>query len=101
MKGARNHISFIKSCIAFSEVTLPSISACNKQLNLYLETAEVIFFFLSFFFFTMVLINLITYAMLILVPIYQVALVCSLVSHSDGLIDSAVRCLQTLDLMDG
>ncbi|RVW99661.1 UPF0505 protein C16orf62-like [Vitis vinifera] len=70
MKEAKKHISFVKSCIAFSEVTIPSISACPKQLNLYLETAEV-------------------------------ALVCGLVSHSDGLIDSALGCLQTLDLMDG
>ncbi|RVW40211.1 UPF0505 protein [Vitis vinifera] len=70
MKEAKKHISFVKSCIAFSEVTIPSISASPKQLNLYLETAEV-------------------------------ALVCDLVSHSDGLIDSALRCLQTLDLMDG
>lgn len=99
MKEAKKHISFVKSCIAFSEVTIPSISACPKQLNLYLETAEVIFCF--FFFLVMVQIDLITYIILILVPIYQVALVCGLVSHSDGLIDSALRCLQTLDLMDG
>ena len=100
MKEAKKHISFVKSCIAFSEVTIPSISASPKQLNLYLETAEVIFRFF-FFFLVMVQIDLITYIILILVPIYQVALVCDLVSHSDGLIDSALRCLQTLDLMDG
>ncbi|KAK7847412.1 upf0505 protein c16orf62 like protein, partial [Quercus suber] len=70
LKDAKKHLSFVKSCIAFSEVTLPSISAWVKQLYLYLETAEV-------------------------------ALLCGLVSHSDGLIDSAINCLLSLDLMDG
>ncbi|GMY31180.1 VPS35 endosomal protein sorting factor-like isoform X1 [Fagus crenata] len=70
LKDAKKHLSFVKSCIAFSEVTLPSISARVKQLYLYLETAEV-------------------------------ALLCGLVSHSDGLIDSAMNCLQSLDLVDG
>ncbi|XP_040988402.1 VPS35 endosomal protein-sorting factor-like isoform X3 [Juglans microcarpa x Juglans regia] len=70
LKDAKKHLSFIKSCIAFGEVTLPSISAQIKQLNLYLETAEV-------------------------------ALVCGLVSHSDGLIDSAISCLLSLDFVDG
>ncbi|KAK9938592.1 hypothetical protein M0R45_015320 [Rubus argutus] len=70
LKDGNRHISFIKSCIAFSEVTLPSISAQTKQLNLYLETAEV-------------------------------ALFGGLVSHSDGLIDSAINSLQILEVMDG
>ncbi|XP_050246843.1 uncharacterized protein LOC126694549 isoform X1 [Quercus robur] len=70
LKDAKKHLSFVKSCIAFSEVTLPSISAWVKQLYLYLETAEV-------------------------------ALLCGLISHSDGLIDSAINCLLSLDLMDG
>ncbi|XP_050138630.1 uncharacterized protein LOC126614962 isoform X1 [Malus sylvestris] len=69
LKDAK-HLSFVKSCIAFSEVTLPSISSQIRQLNLYLETAEV-------------------------------ALLGGLVSHSDGLIDSAINCLQSLDVMDG
>ncbi|PRQ31929.1 putative vacuolar protein sorting-associated protein [Rosa chinensis] len=70
LKDGSRHISFIKSCIAFSEVTLPSISAQTKQLNLYLETAEV-------------------------------ALLGGLVSHSDGLIDSAINSLQISEVMDG
>lgn len=41
LKDARKHVNFVKACIAFSEVTLPSISAQIKQFNLYLETAEV------------------------------------------------------------
>ncbi|XP_022139513.1 UPF0505 protein C16orf62 homolog isoform X2 [Momordica charantia] len=41
LKDANKHVNFVKSCIAFSEVTLPSISAQIKQFNLYLETAEV------------------------------------------------------------
>ncbi|KAL3851216.1 hypothetical protein ACJIZ3_013098 [Penstemon smallii] len=36
-----SNISFIKSCLAFSEVTIPSIPTSLRQLNLYLETAEV------------------------------------------------------------
>ncbi|KAA8523649.1 hypothetical protein F0562_010072 [Nyssa sinensis] len=70
MKDGKTHLSFVKSCVAFSEVTIPSIPAHVVQLSLYLETAEV-------------------------------ALSGGLVSHSDGLIDSAVNCLQSLDLMDG
>ncbi|XP_008447726.1 uncharacterized protein LOC103490132 isoform X2 [Cucumis melo] len=41
LKDTKNHVNFVKACIAFSEVTLPSISAQIKQFNLYLETAEV------------------------------------------------------------
>ncbi|KAG5551052.1 hypothetical protein RHGRI_009470 [Rhododendron griersonianum] len=69
MKDGENHTSYVKSCIAFSEVTIPSVPSCVKQLNLYLETAEV-------------------------------ALLSGLVSHSDGLLDSAIFCLQTMDQMD-
>ncbi|XP_059277296.1 uncharacterized protein LOC132031375 [Lycium ferocissimum] len=73
VKATRNDISdviFVKSCIACSEVTIPSIPSHMKQLNLYLETAEV-------------------------------ALMAGLVSHSDGLIDSALRCLHNVDLLEG
>ncbi|GMN51638.1 hypothetical protein TIFTF001_020788 [Ficus carica] len=70
LKHGNKHISFIKSCIAFGEVTLPSISSQISQLNLYLETAEV-------------------------------ALLGGLVSHSEGLINSAISCLQNFDMMDG
>ncbi|KAF8409587.1 hypothetical protein HHK36_005665 [Tetracentron sinense] len=70
MKDANKILNFVKCCIAFSEVTIPSISARIGQINLYLETAEV-------------------------------ALLGGLVSHSDGLIDSAISCLQNFDLTDG
>ncbi|XP_038690110.1 VPS35 endosomal protein sorting factor-like isoform X2 [Tripterygium wilfordii] len=70
LKGGKNRLSFVKSCVAFSEVTVPSISAHIRQLNLYLETAEV-------------------------------ALLGGLVSHADGLIASAMSCLQSLQLEDG
>lgn len=43
LKDGNRHLGFVKSCIAFSEVTLPSISPQIRQLNLYLETAEVMF----------------------------------------------------------
>jgi hypothetical protein len=43
LKAGKKHINFVKSCLAFSEVTIPSISSPTKHLNLYLETAEVIF----------------------------------------------------------
>lgn len=45
MKDGENHTSYVKSCIAFSEVTIPSVPSCVKQLNLYLETAEVMYSF--------------------------------------------------------
>ncbi|XP_019262370.1 PREDICTED: UPF0505 protein C16orf62 isoform X2 [Nicotiana attenuata] len=73
IKSRRNDISciiFVKSCIACSEVTIPSIPSHLKQLNLYLETAEV-------------------------------ALMAGLVSHLDGLVDSALRCLNNIDLLEG
>nr|GLL22561.1 UPF0505 protein isoform X2 [Ipomoea trifida] len=40
MRNDNRHPSFVKSCVAYCEVTVPSISSCLKQLNLYLETAE-------------------------------------------------------------
>ncbi|MBA0606684.1 hypothetical protein Godav_019116, partial [Gossypium davidsonii] len=58
LKDGKKHTAFVKTCIAFSEITIPSIPGHIKQLNLYLGTAEV-------------------------------ALLGGLVSHSDGLIDSA------------
>ncbi|CAO2835907.1 unnamed protein product [Amaranthus hypochondriacus] len=41
LKDAKQHLSFGRSCIAFSEATIPSIATPAKQLFLYLETAEV------------------------------------------------------------
>ncbi|KAL5548437.1 hypothetical protein UlMin_003668, partial [Ulmus minor] len=41
LRYGNKHLAFVKSCIAFCEVTLPSISSQIRQLNLYLETAEV------------------------------------------------------------
>lgn len=41
LKDGRKHLSFVKSCIAFSEVTIPSISDHIRHLNLYIETSEV------------------------------------------------------------
>ncbi|XP_039026976.1 VPS35 endosomal protein sorting factor-like isoform X3 [Hibiscus syriacus] len=70
LKDGKKHTGFVKSCIAFSEVTIPSIPGHIKQLNLFLETAEV-------------------------------ALLGGLVSHSDDLIDSAINCLQSYDLVEG
>ncbi|KAM3320471.1 VPS35 endosomal protein-sorting factor-like isoform X2 [Capsicum chacoense] len=70
MRSGSNYVTFVKSCIACSEVTIPSIPSHLKQLNLYLETAEV-------------------------------ALMAGLVSHSDGLVDSALRCLHSVDLLEG
>ncbi|XP_022867447.1 UPF0505 protein isoform X2 [Olea europaea var. sylvestris] len=41
IRDGNNNINFIKSCLAFNEVTIPSIHTHWRQLNLYLETAEV------------------------------------------------------------
>ncbi|CAH2036358.1 unnamed protein product [Thlaspi arvense] len=70
LKSGKKHIHFVKSCLAFSEVTIPSISTPTKHLNLYLETAEV-------------------------------ALLGGLISHSDGLVRSAVECLENVAPTDG
>ncbi|KAK7385975.1 hypothetical protein VNO78_31989 [Psophocarpus tetragonolobus] len=69
LKCAQKHLSFVKSCVTFSEVTIPSISA-HRQFDLFLETAEIAF-------------------------------LGGLVSHSDGLIDSAISCLHIFDVIDG
>lgn len=66
IKGANKHRNFLKSCIAFNEVTIPSVSSGSKRMTLYLETVEV-------------------------------ALGCGLLSHTDGLIDSVICCLKSLE----
>lgn len=43
-KDGKPYEYFDKSCLAFSEATIPSIAAPVMQLFLYLETAEVIIF---------------------------------------------------------
>ncbi|MQL72084.1 hypothetical protein Taro_004424, partial [Colocasia esculenta] len=63
IKAVNEYQLFVKACIAFNEVTIPSISANSSRLNLYLETAEI-------------------------------ALSGGLVSHVDGLLDSAITCLE-------
>ncbi|XP_048235004.1 VPS35 endosomal protein-sorting factor-like isoform X2 [Ricinus communis] len=70
LKDGKKHLTLVKSCLAFSEVTIPSIAAQVRQLNLYLETAEV-------------------------------ALLGGLISHSDGLIISAISCLENVDFAGG
>ncbi|XP_020868718.1 UPF0505 protein isoform X1 [Arabidopsis lyrata subsp. lyrata] len=70
LKAGKKHTNFVKSCLAFSEVTIPSISSPTKHLNLYLETAEV-------------------------------ALLGGLISHSDGLVMSAVEYLENVAVTDG
>ncbi|KAF5203371.1 hypothetical protein FRX31_007042 [Thalictrum thalictroides] len=70
IKDANNPVDFVKSCIAFNEVTIPSISATAKRMNLYLETVEV-------------------------------SLFSGLVCHADGLVYSAIDCLQSVDQSEG
>ncbi|KAL0796841.1 hypothetical protein Bca101_068218 [Brassica carinata] len=70
LKAGKKHINFVKACLAFSEVTIPSVTIPTKQLNIYLETAEV-------------------------------ALLGGLISHSDGLVMSAVECLENVAPADG
>lgn len=41
MRDGQSSISFVKSCLAFNEVTIPAIPTNFRQLNLYIETAEV------------------------------------------------------------
>lgn len=42
LKCTKKDLSFFKSCVTFSEVTIPSISG-QRQFDLFLETAEVAF----------------------------------------------------------
>ncbi|XP_058761026.1 uncharacterized protein LOC131634379 isoform X2 [Vicia villosa] len=42
LQCAKKDLSFFKSCVTFSEVTIPSISG-QRQFDLFLETAEVAF----------------------------------------------------------
>ncbi|KAJ8442955.1 hypothetical protein Cgig2_019528 [Carnegiea gigantea] len=64
LKDSTKKFALVRSCLAFCEATIPSVSTPVKQLILYLETAEV-------------------------------ALISGLVSHADGLLDSAMACLQS------
>ncbi|XP_072984566.1 uncharacterized protein [Typha latifolia] len=41
MKDTNKFPSFLKSCMAFNEITIPSVSNSLRRLNLYIETAEV------------------------------------------------------------
>ncbi|KAK4439774.1 VPS35 endosomal protein sorting factor-like [Sesamum alatum] len=41
LRDGSNSISFVKSCLAFNEVTVPAIPSVIRQFKLYLETAEV------------------------------------------------------------
>ncbi|WOL02253.1 hypothetical protein Cni_G10972 [Canna indica] len=69
IKSIRDNVkflSFLKSCVAFNEVTVPSISDCIGRMNLYVETAEI-------------------------------ALFGGLISHAEGLVTSAISCLQCLE----
>ncbi|KAK4258289.1 hypothetical protein QN277_007750 [Acacia crassicarpa] len=67
---SKKHLNLVKSCVTFSEITVPSICAQRRQFDLLLETAEV-------------------------------SLLGGLFSHSGELIDSAIDCLQSSDIMDG
>lgn len=89
------HINFVKSCLAFSEVTIPSVTIPTKQLNLYLETAEVCLFLICSILHSKVK------SMYVLKHVLKVALLGGLISHSDGLVISAVECLEDVAPTDG
>uniref|UniRef100_A0A7C9AE96 Uncharacterized protein n=1 Tax=Opuntia streptacantha TaxID=393608 RepID=A0A7C9AE96_OPUST len=69
LKDSTKQFALARSCLAFCEATIPSVSTPVKQLILYLETAEV-------------------------------ALISGLLSHADGLLDSAMICLQSIGLFN-
>ncbi|XP_068666819.1 uncharacterized protein [Aristolochia californica] len=69
IRDAEKCVDFVKSCIAFNEVTIPSITTIIGRMNLYLETAEV-------------------------------ALLGGLVPHTDGLIESTINTLRSLEMSD-
>ncbi|THU53453.1 hypothetical protein C4D60_Mb10t14570 [Musa balbisiana] len=70
IRDKKKFLGFLKSCLAFSEVTIPSISDSIQRMNLYLETAEI-------------------------------ALFGGLISHSEGLVTSAIGCLECLNMTIG
>lgn len=97
MRDGNSSTSFVKSCLAFNEVTIPAIPTNSRQLNLYIETAEV----QLLFGYNFTIIFLEPYAHLLSFSMYQVALLGGFVSHSDGLINAAVNCLQNVDPVNG
>lgn len=94
LKAGKKHINFVKSCLAFSEVTIPSISTPTKHLNLYLETAEVMFCLFQSLHSNFKVIQVLKFVL-------QVALLGGLISHSDGLVMSAVEYLEYVAVTDG
>ncbi|CAL9121107.1 unnamed protein product [Musa acuminata var. zebrina] len=70
IRDKKKFLGFLKSCLAFSEVTIPSISDSIQRMNHYLETAEI-------------------------------ALFGGLISHSEGLVTSAISCLECLNMTTG
>ncbi|XP_057871562.1 uncharacterized protein LOC131077967 isoform X1 [Cryptomeria japonica] len=65
----RQVTDFVKACVSFNEVTIPSIRSILKRLHLFLETAEV-------------------------------ALQNALLSHTEGLLKTAISCLQEIQNID-
>eukprot|EP00250_Pteridium_aquilinum_P035393 c9320_g1_i1 orf=620-3430(-) len=68
-RPAQHAIDFIKTCITFNEVTIPSLKSVVKRILLYIETAEV-------------------------------AMMSSLVSHSESVLKSSITCLQEWGITD-
>ncbi|CAM6113201.1 unnamed protein product [Calypogeia fissa] len=66
---AKRTIEFVKACLTFNEITIPSINSVLVRSNLFLETAEV-------------------------------ALMNALPSHAEGLVKSALTCLQDITSKD-
>ena len=97
LKDSTKQFALARSCLAFCEATIPSVSTPVKQLILYLETAEVCGFGGTLF--RLALISSLHYHYFIL--LLQVALISGLLSHADGLLDSAMICLQSSVLFNG
>lgn len=99
----KQSIEFVKACVTFNGITIPSISSIIPRIHLFLETAEVRFlariwdcFLLGKYMRGRVCKN-----RFLILFVMQAAFMNGLLSHTEDLIKTALKCLQDSSISDG